>query len=635
MGPDRPLPLPEAFAAKPAEEFVDSLLSFATSSAMLQHLCGGVHVLDFFTRTPDLYSSLLPTEWREWFQGQDIGKILDLLLRKDFTPSSIHAHDENKDVQKDGDVPPQTLIQYIKDVRSHSLDRKVRAGEPSLYQPKQQNALSRKVAVGMKVKKIEEVSNFASYVDQLTQRLAAEHNVDITHLVDFGSGQNYLGRALASEPYNKHVIALESKPHNITGAKKYDEMARLTERTAMMTNKKLYRAERDGLLNISPELRPETSSAHTPVLTEGPTKPAQGQRGRESLKSRSIASKTLATETDKGSVEYLEFLIKDGNLRPVLEKVFGYSPTQTQASNRTGDHCSSLEPTGELKAFERVWPQLLVMSLHSCGNLVHHGIRSLLLNPNVAAVALVGCCYNLVTERLGPPTYKLPTLRTKHPRLEKTSSAFDPHGFPMSRRLCHYEHQHGRGIRLNITARMMAVQAPQNWGPSDSDGFFTRHFYRALLQRVFLDYGVVQGAKGSDDVAGGKRCENNDGSTSPVIIGSLRKSCYTSFVAYVRGALNKLSDGSSFGLLVEEKLGKISDEKICQYERDFKDKKHEISVMWSLMAFSAGVVEAIMVVDRWLFLREQECIRHCWVEPVFDYSCSPRNLVLVGVKKGV
>jgi hypothetical protein len=51
------------------------------------------------------------------------------------------------------------------------------------------------------------------------------------------------------------------------------------------------------------------------------------------------------------------------------------------------------------------------------------------------------------------------------------------------------------------------------------------------------------------------------------------------------------------------------------------------------MAFSAGVIEAAIVVDRWLWLREQEVVRECWVESVFDYAVSPRNLVVVGVKK--
>jgi len=246
-----------------------------------------------------------------------------------------------------------------------------------------------------------------------------------------------------------------------------------------------------------------------------------------------------------------------------------------------------------------------------------------------------GCCYNLITERLGPPTYKLPSLRSNHPRLTQTAEAHDPHGFPMSARLCNQDTSSGKGVRLNITARMMAVQAPQNWGKKDSEDFFKRHFYRALLQRIFMDKGIVPAPAPAD-------VENNNGSplgwsagggTAPIILGSLRKSCYESFVSYVRGALEKLVNDPTRGEQFTEKMASMSDEEIRGYEADFKERGKELSVMWSLMAFSAGVIEAAIVVDRYLFLKEQDEIADAWVEPVFEFKHSPRNLVVVGIKK--
>ena len=634
MGPDKPLPLPESFADRSTEEYVDSLLEFATSSRVLQNLCGGIHILDFFTSTPDLYSSVLPENWREWFNRRSMMDVLDVLMRKDLPlVSSCEQNGFQDTVSKDEDALPETLVRYIRDVRSHLLNREPLALEPSSLQSRRQNALAHEVTVGMKAKKIEEVTHFASYVDQLTQDLVAFENIDITHLIDFGSGQNYLGRALASKPYNKHVVALESKPHNITGAKKYDEIAKIRDKPINMINKKQFRAEQDGLLHKSNTLVPKESDIIPSItLTTSSVQPGM-PREPALFKTEPATLQYSGSFEGRGSVQYLEYFIRDGNLAPVVEKVLGHSQRQTPSHNGATDHSPSLKQEDESQATKSVTPRLLVTSLHSCGNLVHHGIRSLILNPSVSAVALIGCCYNLVTERLGPPTNKLPTLRTRNPRLESTSASFDPHGFPMSDHLCQYEHKHGKGIRLNITARMMAVQAPQNWGPEDSEGFFTRHFYRALLQRIFLDYGVVKEPEVCNNLAATDRCEASPGATNSIIIGSLRKSCYTSFVAYVRGALKKLLNDSEFGLLIQEKLGAISDETIKQYERNFHHRKHDISVMWSLMAFSAGVVEAIMVVDRWLFLKEQECVKKCWVEPVFDYGQSPRNLVVVGIKK--
>ena len=97
--------------------------------------------------------------------------------------------------------------------------------------------------------------------------------------------------------------------------------------------------------------------------------------------------------------------------------------------------------------------------------------------------------------------------------------------------------------------------------------------------------------------------------------------------------MTKLYQCPERGELFKEKMGPVSDEELEQYEKDFAYRKHELSVVWSLMAFSAGVVESLIVVDRWLWLKEQEEVAEAWVEPVFDYGISPRNLVVVGIKK--
>jgi hypothetical protein len=192
----------------------------------------------------------------------------------------------------------------------------------------------------------------------------------------------------------------------------------------------------------------------------------------------------------------------------------------------------------------------------------------------------------------------------------------------------------GDGIRLNITARMMACQAPQNWTDEESDAFFTRHFYRAVLQKIFLDKGVISRVYHGQETDAESPFNS---STNPVVIGSLRKQCYASFKAYVRGAIAKLTtntDFSQYSQVIREKMGGITDEEIAQYEAAFRDRKRELSAVWTLMAFSACVVESLIVTDRWLFLREHsDIVRDCWVETVFDYRESPRNLVVVGIKR--
>lgn len=704
MGPDQPLPLPAEFDN--VDDYVESLLKFSTSSWLLQTLCGGVHVLDFYTRTPDLYSTILPESWRNWFKDRDIMDVLDLLMRED-----LSQFDNGIQEWRNGPTPPEDFLQYIRDVRKHLLARDF---PPPGSKPQPEKAsLARHITMGMKVKKVHEVDNFARYLDRLTSEIESSGKEPITHLIDFGSGQNYLGRALAAQPYSKHIVAVESRPHNIEGAKNMDVLAKLVEKPLVMRNKKEYRALTgkgkkkkpkdapvDGQqppLETEHAKSPETVFNSNPPLAEDPSTDPPAMNGVKcdddgctvehsprqddkpkmegTVQSDSKGSFVRASNTSTtnlqiyseghGSVQYVEHIIKDGDLRPVIDQVL--DPSHLPEGKVTSTSATTEAPSDLAEVPKPKKVNAMVMSLHSCGNLVHYGLRSLLLSPNISAVAMVGCCYNLLTERLGPPTYKLPTLRPNHPRLEATANAFDPQGFPMSEKLATYPipappspsttspTPSAQGIRLNITARMMAVQAPFNWGRSDSSTFFSRHFFRALLQRIFLDRGIIFPPVSAADFptpvsAAGHTSHvtctppggrgpglSSDGTSTPLSIGTLRKFAYNDFVSYVRAAASKLCAPNSFCAVdpafIRAKLAGLTDEQIRAYEAAFAARKVELSVMWSLMAFSAGVVEALIVVDRWLWLREQEQVERAWVEPVFEYRHSPRNLVVVGIKK--
>ena len=581
------------------DEYVASLLDFTTSCELFRRLCGGVHILDFLTKEPDLYSTILQQDWRDWFHLHDISSILDLLMREDVAVLENmrcveRKEPERKATWRDRRAPPETLLDYVLMIRRHSLNRGFVSD--SRAKDSKEAPLHRNVVVGMKPKKIHEVQNFAKYIDDLSEHIASSGTWDISHVIDFGSGQNYLGRALASPPYNKRVIALESKQLNIDGAKTMDIYAKLAGKKKILRNKKQYRSEINGDL---PLIKPPVAMVPATIMTPS-----------TNSSHTSYEDQPVTVNQRDEKITYFETLIQNGDLSQITNCI---------------PAASGLSPSSD--------PQLMVISLHSCGNLLHHGVRSLILNPAVKAVAMVGCCYNLVTERLGPPTYKLPSLRSSNLRLDKTSSARDPHGFPMSQKLATYKHQYGEGIRLNITARMMAVQAPQNWTAEDSESFFTRHFYRALLQRIFLDRGYVSRPVEVKDHEEGASPRGWTGTSPPVTIGSLRKSCYTSFKDYVRGALKKLSGIDDFADGVEKHMKDLTDDEIEEYANKFHDKRKTLSIVWSLMAFSASVVESVIVVDRWLYLKEQNEVKQCWVETVFEYSQSPRNLAVVAIKK--
>ena len=604
------LPLHPSWTSE--EGYVQSLLTFVASSEIFQNLCGGVHVLDFLTREPDLYSTVLPEEWRDWFENIDIHDLLELFLRSDLEQVRQHGMGRVSQDAADAVMPPESLLEYIETIRRHSL---IRTFNPQGCA----STMPRHIAVGMKPKKIHEVSNFATYVDDLASRISEKLDEPVS-LVDFGSGQNYLGRTLAFPPYEKPVIAIERKNHNVEGARSMDVHAKLATKEKIMRNKKEYKrrvnlALQNGLPTPPPEELNYSVEVPEHILTTPPI--------------------DTAIAAGKGSITYIEHDIQSGHLESLLASTITTRPTKPAPKD-------SIETTTTNKP-----PKVITISLHSCGNLSHHALQSLPLNPSCIAVAIIGCCYNLLTERLGPATYKHPTLRSLHPRLVSTSNACDPHGFPISKTLEQFPVQDsagkktGKGVRLNITARMMAVQAPQNWGRDDSENYFTRHFYRALLQRILLDRGVVSMPSSTDDDehvrAGGSMRDgdslsrNDDG--TPLIVGSLRKSAFLSFQTYCSAALDKLSSDPIHGHLITSAAASLTPSDIADYESTFLPARKKLAVIWSLMAFSAGVVESVIAVDRMLFLKEQDCVAEAWVEVVFGYGLSPRNLCVVGVKK--
>ncbi|OJD28505.1 hypothetical protein ACJ73_00069 [Blastomyces percursus] len=666
MRPENSLPLSPCWPD--TDTYISSLLTFATTSTIFRNLCGGVHILDFLTRVPDLYTTVLPQEWRDFFVHHDIGAILDLLLRDDIAPllQDITSRNERGEDEvgggwRKGPVhPPESLLRYIHDVRRHCLQREftpLRMPTPDKSKRHNNNndnisnnndndsnciTIPRHIAVGMKPKKAHEVAHFARYVDALSDHIEQQTGgvERISHIVDFGSGQNYLGRTLASPLYNRRIIAIERKQNNISGAMGKDVLTKLRKSKKDKKKEKVNGDAEGGTESDSAVSTPRSGEvAHVDGGNEHGFDP-DTDRCAACCNGRTTREKAAEEgHGSKGSMDYIEHEIQDGYLEPIIRHVVEPSPSSPSPNDQKPQvECTCTYSNSLPRSNKNTDPaRVMVISLHSCGNLVHHGIRSLLLNPSVTAIAMIGCCYNLMTERLGPVTYKLPLLRSFHPRLEATSKAYDPHGFPISKKLETYPHEGGSGIKLNITARMMAVQAPYNWGPEDSEDFFTRHFFRALLQRVLVDYGVVPvpgvgvpigDAPTKDGVKGEVR-------GTPLIVGSMRKAAFVSFAAYARAAIQKLSRDENYGQAIREKVTELPEEVFGEYEERYTIHRKNLSIVWSLMAFSAGVVESMIVVDRWLFLREQAEVKEAWVEAVFEYQQSPRNLVVVGVKGGL
>lgn len=315
MIPDRKLPYTSAHST--VEEYVENLLRFITSSDMLQTLCGGIHVLDFLIGEPDLYETVLPLEWREWLSGLDVSDILDLLMRENLNPLlnqfpceqtpreflTIDDYVKSEDVGWRGKkAPPYHLLQYIRNIRSLTLDHTYTPTRNISNTP----SLSRRLSVGMSIKKAHEVANYAAFLDDLSSQIANTYPHRITHIIDFGSGQNYLGRTLASPAYSKDVVAIESRRSNIDGAKVMDVMASLAKKEIIMRNKKAFRS-RAKEATEGGDKRNQSGGIQDRNVGDGLNKPP----------------KTISTEESKvkggGKIKYVEYRILNGDLSSIIE----------------------------------------------------------------------------------------------------------------------------------------------------------------------------------------------------------------------------------------------------------------------------------------------------------------------------
>ncbi|KAG0169295.1 hypothetical protein DFQ28_003738 [Apophysomyces sp. BC1034] len=224
----------------------------------------------------------------------------------------------------------------------------------------------------------------------------------------------------------------------------------------------------------------------------------------------------------------------------------------------------------------------LVCGLHACGDLSSLMLRLFAESKELKAVVNVGCCYHFLTEN-------------------------SIHGFPMSQCLQNQKY------RLGSTARMLACQAPSRWLDRKSESLkaFEHHFFRALLQFIMVEKGLAS-------------------ATSAPIIGRLnKKTDFISFPVYVQAALKRMK-------LPQDAISPEESEMYYdKYKGQGVDKR--IAILWTVRALLAPILESIILMDRWLYLKDvisesTSPAKGVWMWPLFDHIASPRNVVMVAIK---
>jgi len=151
-----------------------------------------------------------------------------------------------------------------------------------------------------------------------------------------------------------------------------------------------------------------------------------------------------------------------------------------------------------------------------------------------------------------------------------------------------------------------AVQAPLQWDSHDAELRFLGHHHRALLQ-VVLERHFPECPAAFDPRAGlGYGMKPEDPS---------------SFASYCQAALAKL------GLPGVGAPGGVTEAELLRIESDRPAGLATVRCFWTLRCVLGPLLETLLLVDRWLYLRE-EGFQPEFV-PLFDQAQSPRNMALV------
>lgn len=220
----------------------------------------------------------------------------------------------------------------------------------------------------------------------------------------------------------------------------------------------------------------------------------------------------------------------------------------------------------------------MLVGLHACGQLSEHMVRYFAKLPFITSLGAVGCCYNHI----------------------RPMSGSCPEGFPISNRL------RQRGIALSPTAMMTGCQAPNNWQRVDmsknESPYARRKFYRAVLEKLLFDKGLQPPPD-----------------NRPVWVAG--KADLETFTKYATRAMRSLGIPG----------GKVSVEEMKTYEDRYKHCVGRIAILWTLSVLCCKIVESVIAVDRYWYLTE-DGLEEVDIVPIFDYTISPRNLMIAATK---
>ncbi|XP_046574799.1 probable methyltransferase-like protein 25 isoform X2 [Haliotis rubra] len=226
--------------------------------------------------------------------------------------------------------------------------------------------------------------------------------------------------------------------------------------------------------------------------------------------------------------------------------------------------------------------RLLLTGLHTCGGLGSSLVRLFVNSPSVRAMCNVACCYHLMEEEFVASPF--------------SDDASAPSDFPMRSYLQKAHIGLGKASR-NIAClsvhRMAAEKQLQG-----------KSFYsRALLEKIIHD---VVGDVGN----GGQKLRKLE---------KRSKSLYD----YMVKAFTRL------GLPTD----KVTRDLVEDYDKRYSHVRHQLAAFVQLRAVLAPCIESLILLDRYLYLLEQDDIQDVYLTQLFNPVVSPRCFAIIATKR--
>lgn len=225
--------------------------------------------------------------------------------------------------------------------------------------------------------------------------------------------------------------------------------------------------------------------------------------------------------------------------------------------------------------------RILCTGLHACGSLSVTAMRLFLQNPALVSLCVVGCCYQLMEESCPG----------------QGSAEFPEAHFPLS------EFGKQLGLNLGRNARNLASQSVDRIkasGQLQGADFCWRAMLGLLLQELKVAV--------PERIVGMRK---------------LHKQCQ-SFLEYVRAALTKLHMNPDLA----------SPELVASIEDRCGDLEAQLAALVQVKLVLAPVIEAVLLLDRYLYLLQQDSIQDVHIVRLFDPVISPRCYAIIAWKSG-